>query len=228
MSETVAAVEPVWMCWSGGKDSAMALRAVLQDPSLRVEALLTTVADDRISMHGVRRELLEAQAESIGLPLEIVRIPKPCSNDAYEAAMASAMERAKARGVSRMVFGDLFLEDIRNYRDQNLARASMSGIYPLWKRDTRKLAHECMDSGFKAILVCVDPDQLDPDYFCGREFDWPLLADLPVMADPCGERGEFHTFVYDGPIFKRPIPIRRGEVVERDGFWFCDLEHAPA
>ena len=216
--------EPVLMCWSGGKDSALALQAVLQDPGLRVEALLTTVTDgyDRISMHGVRCALLEAQARAIGLPLEQVRIPIQASNALYEEAMARVLRRYQARGVSRVVFGDLFLQDIRSYREQQLAALGMHGIFPLWLNDTRKLAHRFIEAGFQAVLVCVDPKQLHP-LFCGRQFDWALLADLPASVDPCGERGEFHTFVYDGPIFRTPVELERGAVVEREGFWFCDL-----
>jgi uncharacterized protein (TIGR00290 family) len=217
-------VEPVLVCWSGGKDSAMALRASVAEPAWRVEALLTTVTDgyERISMHGVRRELLETQAESLGLPLEQVRIPIQASNAIYEEAMQRVLTRYHARGIRRVVFGDLFLEDIRAYRERNLARLGMQGLFPLWLKDTKALAREFIASGFRAILVCVDPTQIDPS-FCGREFDESLLADLPPSADPCGENGEFHTFVYDGPIFHRRVKAVRGEVVQRDGFWFCDL-----
>lgn len=213
------------MCWSGGKDSSLALHAALQDPALHVEALLTTVTDgyERISMHGVRRALLLQQAEAVGLPLEEVRIPIQASNAIYEAAMAALLRRYQARGVSRVIFGDLFLEDIRRYRETNLAKLGMRGIFPLWLKDTRQLARDFIASGFKAVLVCVDPKQIDPS-FCGRDFDASLLADLPTGADPCGENGEFHTFVYDGPIFRRPVRVARGAVVERDGFWFCDLD----
>lgn len=219
-----SAAEPVLMCWSGGKDSALALQAVLADPSLRVEALLTTVTADyeRISMHGVRRALLVEQAASLGLPLEEVRIPAQASNADYEAAMQAVLERHQARGVSRVVFGDLFLEEIRAYRERQLGRIGMRGLYPLWRKETRRLAHDCIAAGFQAILVCVDPKQLDPS-FCGRAFDERLLAELPAGVDPCGERGEFHTFVCDGPIFQRPVQVATGEVVVRDGFWFCDL-----
>jgi len=215
------------MCWSGGKDSAMALQAALRDPSLKVEALLTTVTDgyERISMHGVRHILLEQQAAALTLPLEQVRIPLQASDTNYEAAMREVLMRYQARGVSRVIFGDLFLEDIRASRERQLAQLGMRGLYPLWLKDTRKLAHHFIDDDFKAVLVCVDPKQLDP-FFCGREFDWALLADLPVTVDPCGERGEFHTFVYDGPIFRHPIAIKKGAVVEREGFWFFDLEPA--
>src|SRR3989338_251945 len=215
------------MCWSGGKDSSLALHAALQDPALRVEALLTTVTDgyERISMHGVRLALLLQQASAIGLPLEEVRIPIAPSNAVYEAAMARLLRRYQARGVSRVIFGDLFLEDIRRYRETNLAKLGMQGLFPLWLKDTRQLAHEFIAAGFKAILVCVDPKQLSPS-FCGRDFDEALLAELPAGVDPCSERGEFHTFVWDGPIFRRPVPVAKGEVAERDGFWFCDLVSA--
>ncbi len=217
-------VEPVLMCWSGGKDSALALHAVLRDPRLKVEALMTTVTEDyeRISMHGVRCELLRAQAEAIGLPLEEVRIPKQASNTIYEELMQECLLRYKMRGVSRVIFGDLFLEEIRRYRETNLAKLDMQGIFPLWLKDTSQLARYFMAEGFRAILVCVDPKQISP-LFCGREFDELLLAEFPSSADPCGENGEFHTFVYDGPIFRRPLQVTRGESVCRDGFQFCDL-----
>ena len=216
--------EPVLMCWSGGKDSSLALHAVLQDPTLCVEALLTTVTEgyERISMHGVRCTLLEEQANAIGLPLEQVRIPIKASNASYEAAMHERLLRYQTRGVSRVVFGDLFLEDIRRYRETNLAKLNMRGLFPLWLKDTQQLARDFVAAGFRAILVCIDPRQIDPA-FCGREFDESLLAELPASADPCGEQGEFHTFVYDGPIFRQPIPLNKGAVVQREGFWFCDL-----
>ena len=212
------------MCWSGGKDSSLALQAVLSEPSFRVEALLTTVTADyeRISMHGVRRALLHEQAEAIGLPLEEVRIPAGASNAVYESAMKERLLHYKAKGVSRVVFGDIFLEDLRKYRESRLAELGLDGLFPLWRRNTAKLAEDFIAAGFRAFLVCVDPKQLDPS-FCGREFDRELLADLPAFVDPCGENGEFHTFVYDGPIFRRPVAARKGEIVEREGFWFCDL-----
>ena len=219
--------EPVLMCWSGGKDSALALHAVQHDPTLRVEALLTTVTEgyERISMHGVRCSLLAAQAEAIGLPLAQARIPIQASNAIYEGAMRQLLVRYQVRGVSRVVFGDLFLLNIRQYREANLATLNMRGIFPLWLKDTRQLAHEFIAAGFRAILVCVDPKQIDPS-FCGRDFDEALLAELPASADPCGENGEFHTFVYDGPIFHHPLEVVKGDVVHRDGFWFCDLSPA--
>lgn len=221
---STSAPEPVLMCWSGGKDSSLALHAALQDPTLRVAALLTTVTEgyERISMHGVRCDLLVAQAKALDLPLEQVRIPIKASNAIYEAAMRELLLRYQARGVSRVIFGDLFLEHIRRYRETNLTKLNMQGLFPLWLKDTRQLAHNFIAAGFRAILVCIDPRQIDP-VFCGREFDKSLLAELPASADPCGERGEFHTFVYDGPIFRHPIPSIRGDVVLRDGFWFCDL-----
>jgi uncharacterized protein (TIGR00290 family) len=216
--------EKLLMCWSGGKDSSLALHAVLKDQSFRVEALLTTVTEDyeRISMHGVRRELLLEQARAIGLPLEEVRIPAAASNAAYESAMKACLLRYKAKGVSRVTFGDLFLQDIRQYRETRLAEIGMKGFFPLWHIDTRKLAEEFIASGFRAFIVCVDPKQIDPS-FCGRLFDHDLLKEFPQSVDPCGENGEFHTFVYDGPIFKKALAVKKGEVVHREGFWFCDL-----
>lgn len=217
--------ESVVMCWSGGKDSALALQVALKEPSLQVEALLTTVTDeyDRISMHGVREALLQAQVDAIGITLEQIRIPKRASNELYEQAMTRAFLRYKTRGISRVIFGDLFLEGIRQYREKQLSKLDMQGIFPLWLRDTRELAKEFIREGFRAVLVCVDPKQIDPS-FCGREYDEVLLADLPRSADPCGENGEFHTFVYDGPNFNRVIRIEKGDVVHRDGFWFCDFK----
>ena len=216
--------EKLLMCWSGGKDSSLALRAVLEDPSFQVEALLTTVTEDyeRISMHGVRRELLIEQAETMGLPLEEVRIPAGASNAIYESAMKECLLRHKARGVSRVVFGDLFLPDIRQHRETRLAEIGMNGLFPLWHKDPRKLAEDFIAAGFCAYIVCVDPKQMDPS-FCGRPFDRALLAEFPASVDPCGENGEFHTFVYDGPIFQKALAVKKGEIVNREGFWFCDL-----
>ncbi|MGH7720058.1 MAG: ATP-binding protein [Gemmatimonadaceae bacterium] len=220
----MSAPEPVAVSWSGGKDSALALHAIRADPSLRVEALVTTITDgyDRISMHGVRRSLLDVQVAALGVSLVEARIPIDASNASYEAAMTSALSGLQARGISRVVFGDLFLADVREYRERLLAGVGMRGLYPLWLRDTRELAEQFIESGFRAILACVDPRQV-PAALCGREFDHALLSDLPKDADPCGERGEFHTFVYDGPIFETPIAVERGEVVKRGGFWFQDL-----
>jgi len=216
--------EEVLFCWSGGKDSAMALHALRAEGHCRVTTLLTTITEEynRISMHGVRRALLERQAESLGLPLHAVLIPPQCINATYEERMKEALAQHFARGVRRVAFGDIFLEDLRAYREKNLALASMQALFPIWKRDTRELASEFIRQGFRAIAVCVDPRVLDAS-FAGRELDASFFADLPPGVDPCGENGEFHTFVFDGPVFKRPIACRVGEKVVRDGFCFCDL-----
>lgn len=221
--------EPLLLSWSSGKDSAMALHALRQDPAYRVEALLTTIVEDgeRIGMHNVPLALLEQQAAATGLPLEIVRIPAQARNAVYEERMGDLLGRSKERGVRRVVFGDLFLNDIREYRDRNLARIGMSGLYPLWGQDTRRLAEEFIAQGFRAILTSVDPKQIASS-FCGRLFDVTLLRDLPPKADPCGENGEFHTFVYDGPIFRNPISFVIEKATERNGFWHLDLRAADA
>jgi uncharacterized protein (TIGR00290 family) len=212
------------VCWSGGKDSCLALQRVLARTDLRVEALLTTVtADfDRISMHGVRRELLEVQAKALGVPLRQVLISRSATNDEYEAKMGEALSAYRARGIDTVVFGDLFLEDIRAYRERLLAKHGMRGFYPLWGLDTGALIRDFIAQGFKAALVCIDPARLSPR-FAGRVIDPALLADLPADVDPCGENGEFHTFVFDGPIFRAPVRFSFGERVCRDSFWFCDL-----
>jgi len=216
--------EDVLFCWSGGKDSAMALHALREGRDYRISALLTTITEeyDRISMHGVRRALLERQAESLGLPLHAVLIPPQCINATYEERMKEALALHFARGVRRVAFGDIFLEDLRVYREKNLAQVGMQALFPIWKRDTRELAREFVRLGFRAITVCVDPRVLDAS-FAGRELDKSFFADLPPAVDACGENGEFHTFVFDGPIFQTPIPCRVGEKVLRDGFCFCDL-----
>jgi uncharacterized protein (TIGR00290 family) len=216
--------EPILFCWSGGKDSAMALHALLQRNDVQVTALLTTVTDeyDRISMHGVRRELLLRQARSIGLPLHEVRIPPQCGNPIYEARMEEALRVHYASGVRTVAFGDIFLEDLRAYREKNLARVGMTALFPIWKRDTRELIRHFHASRFRSIAVCVDGKVLDRS-FAGRELDESFYRDLPPLVDPCGENGEFHTFVFDGPIFHQAIPVRTGEVIERDSFVFCDL-----
>jgi len=189
-----------------------------------VVGLMTTVnaAADRVAMHAVRRELLEAQARAVGLPLHAVDIPSPCPNDVYEAAMAGAIARARSEGVDTIVFGDLFLADIRAYREQMLADTGIAPVFPLWQRPTRALASDMVDAGIRAIVTCVDPRQA-PAELAGREFDAELLASLPPGVDPCGENGEFHTFVFDGPGFDAPIPVETGEIVERDGFVFADV-----
>ena len=203
----------------------MALHTILQRDDVRVTALLTTVTEgyERISMHGVRRELLERQARSIGLPLHEVRIPPQCVNPIYEARMEEALRVHYAQGVRKVAFGDIFLEDLRVYREKNLARIGMTALFPIWKRDTRELIRLFHAQRFRAIAVCVDPKVLDRR-FAGRELDESFFPDLPPGVDPCGENGEFHTFVFDGPIFRSPIPVRTGEIVDRDSFIFCDLQ----
>ncbi len=220
----MSAKEPILFCWSGGKDSAMALHTLLQRTDAQIVALLTTVTEgyERISMHGVRRELLHRQAQSIGLPLHEVRIPPQCVNPIYEARMEDALGIHFEKGVRKVAFGDIFLEDLRAYREKNLARIGMTALFPIWKRDTRELIREFQANKFRAIAVCVDSKVLDPS-FAGRELDDSFILDLPPHADPCGENGEFHTFVFDGPIFQSSIPIRIGEIVNRDGFIFCDI-----
>jgi uncharacterized protein (TIGR00290 family) len=215
----------VLMAWSGGKDSALALGKVRAMDGYEVKALLTTVtADfDRISMHGVRRTLLHAQASSLGLPLEEVWIPKDASNEVYEAQMkAVLLKHRDDEGVVDVVFGDLFLQDIRGYREERLGQIGMRGLFPLWGLDTSKLSLEFVERGFRAVVCCTDPRRLGKE-FCGREFDRSFLESLPPGVDPCGENGEFHTFTYAGPIFKDEVAITKGEVVLRDGFYFADL-----
>ena len=213
----------VALSWSGGKDSALALWALRREQTEPV-ALITTFTEDfeRISMHGVRRELARAQTEAAGTALVEVDIPAPCPNEVYEERMAGALGAPPLDGASAIAFADLFLEDIRAYREERLAAAGRDALFPLWGRDTGELAREFIDAGFEAVLVCVDPAQLDPS-FVGRPFDEALLDDLPAGVDPCGENGEFHTFVHAGPVFERPIEIELGEAVMRDGFAFQDL-----
>jgi uncharacterized protein (TIGR00290 family) len=207
--------------WSGGKDSALTLYEI--EKSHEVAALLTTVTEDyeRISMHGVRVALLEKQAESLGFPLEKILISKNASNEEYEAKMKEVLERYREK-VPYMAFGDIFLEDVRRYREENLKKIGIKGIFPLWGRDTAKLAQKFIDLGFKAIITCIDSKFLD-ESFVGRIYDEDFLQELPPNVDPCGENGEFHSFVYDGPIFKSRIPFKIGETVLQDGFYFCDL-----
>ena len=215
------------MSWSSGKDSTVALHRVRQDDGIDVVGLLVTVnaEADRVAMHAVRTTLLAAQADRLGLPLHIVDIPSPCPNEVYEAKMAAAVDAAVADGVEHVVFGDLFLADIRAYREQMLAGSGIVPLFPLWEQPTDALAREMIALGVRAVLTCVDPAQLAGE-FAGRQFDEKLLADLPAGVDPCGERGEFHTFVWDGPGFRAPIDVEVGEVVERDGFVFCDVRSA--
>jgi len=216
--------EPILFCWSGGKDSALALYTLLQQNDVRIAALLTTVTEgyDRISMHGVRRELLRRQAESLRLPLHEVFIPPKCGNPLYEARMEEALLTFFKLGIRRVAFGDIFLEDLRLYREKNLARVAMEAHFPIWKRDTRELIREFHAARFRAVAVCIDSKVLDTT-FAGRELDASFFADLPPAVDPCGENGEFHTFVFDGPIFSRPIDFTLGEFVQRDFFIFRDL-----
>jgi uncharacterized protein (TIGR00290 family) len=215
---------PALISWSSGKDSAYALSEVLRTRSVTPVGLLTTVTEafGRVSMHGVRVDLLRQQAEAIGLPLTIVRIPYPCANEVYEREMGEALAKARSAGVRHVVFGDLFLGDIRRYRESRMKEVGMECVFPLWHRPTKSLAREMLRAGFRARVVCIDPRVL-ADSFAGREFDQRFLADLPPGVDPCGERGEFHTFVTDSPLFRSPIAVQPGEVVIRDGFVFADL-----
>lgn len=211
------------LAWSSGKDSAWSLHLLRQNPEIDVVGLLTTIneAFDRVAMHAVRRVLLERQCEAAGIPLWPVPIPWPCSNLEYEARMIEVCRRAVSEGVEVIAFGDLYLADIRAYREKQLAGTGLEPIFPVWKLPTDTLAREMIRSGLRAKITCVDPKIL-PSSFAGREFDESFLADLPAGVDPCGENGEFHTFVYDGPMFSRPVPVEAGEVIERDGFVFAD------
>ncbi len=222
--------EKLLLSWSGGKDSAMALYELRASGRYEVVALLTTVAReyDRISHHGVRVDLLERQAAALGVPLHKVELPaEGCTNEVYEAAMAEALERYIDAGVHAVAFGDIFLRDLREYRERNLARAGMRGVFPIWERDTTELVETFLELGFRARVACVDADKLNAS-FAGRELDRAFLRDLPGGIDPCGENGEFHTFVYDGPLFAEPVPVEVGEVVTRDGRHFADLLPASA
>jgi uncharacterized protein (TIGR00290 family) len=216
------------LAWSGGKDSALALHA-LRAAGREPHALLTTVTEDveRISIHGVRRELLHAQAAALGIELVEVRIPLPCPNEVYEARMEQALAAPPLDTVDEVAFGDLFLEDVRAYREERLAASGRRGVFPVWGRNTATLAREFIDQGFEAIVATIDHRVLDAS-FAGRAYDAQLLADLPPGVDPCGENGEFHTFVQAGPIFDAPIAVETGERVERDGFVYCDILPAAA
>jgi uncharacterized protein (TIGR00290 family) len=213
-----------WLAWSSGKDSAWALHTVRLDGQFDVVGLLTTVncTHSRVAMHAVRESLLDIQAAAAGLPLVKVPIPWPCSNEFYERAMSEAMDRARAEGVQHVIFGDLFLEDVRAYREKQLARCEMTPVFPLWGKETRQLARDMVEGGLSGHLTCVDPKRLDRA-FAGRRFDAELLRDLPSDVDPCGENGEFHTFANAGPMFRGRIGVTAGEIVERDGFVFADL-----
>jgi uncharacterized protein (TIGR00290 family) len=213
----------VGLAWSGGKDSALALQQLRRD-GVEVAALLTTVTEgyERVSMHGVRRDLLRRQAAAAGVPLVEVTIPPDCVNAVYEERMAAAFGAPPLDGIGAMASGDLFLEDVRAYREERLATAGKDALFPLWGRDTRALAEEFVDAGFEAVVCCLDARKLDPS-FAGRSFDASFLGDLPEEVDPCGEHGEFHTFVHAGPVLAAPVDVVVGETVERDGFVFCDL-----
>jgi len=216
---------PVVISWSGGKDSSLALYEILKSREYEITSLITTVTDeyDRVSMHGLRTSLLEQQAESLNIPLDKVFITKNAANDEYETKFNEVLIRFKEIGIKQVVFGDLYLEEIKKYREALLKKIDMEGVFPIWKRDTMKLAREFIDSGFKAITVCVDSNVLGKE-FVGREFDEQFLNDLPEGVDPCGENGEFHTFVDYGPIFKKAIDHRLGEIVLRDErFYYCDI-----
>jgi uncharacterized protein (TIGR00290 family) len=223
-SSIPAARTRAWLAWSSGKDSAWALHTVRQGGLFEVVALLTTVnrTHQRVAMHAVRESLLEMQAAAAGLPLVKVPIPSPCPNEIYERAMSEAMEQARRDGVLHVIFGDLFLEDVRAYRERQLAACGMTPVFPLWGRDTRLLAEEMIAAGLSAYLTCVDPSKLDRA-FVGHRFDRALLDELPRSVDPCGENGEFHSFANAGPMFRAAIPVTRGEIVERDAFAFADL-----
>ena len=215
---------PTVLSWSGGKDSALALHELLMDPTVDLRGLLTTVTDgyDRVSMHGVRTALVAAQASALELPLWSVRIPPSATNDQYERAMVEMLAGMRREGIEAIAFGDLFLSDVRAYRERLVDGTGLRPVFPLWGRATVDLAQRFVSCGFRAVVVCVDPRQVDVSH-CGAEFDEALLDALPGSADPCGEHGEFHTFVYDGPMFRQPIATQRGVVVEREGFVFCDL-----
>lgn len=214
----------VLLAWSSGKDCAWALRALRQRGDVEVAGLLTSFNEEfqRVSMHGVARELVERQARAAGLPLWPVELPWPCPNEVYEARMAQACARAVEHGVHAVAFGDLFLEDVRAYRERQLAAAGLEPLFPLWGMNTGLLAREMLAAGLRAIVTSVDPKQLDAR-FCGREFDESFLGELPPGVDPCGEHGEFHTFVYAGPCFEAPIVCEKGGTLERDGFVFTDI-----
>jgi uncharacterized protein (TIGR00290 family) len=216
------------LAWSSGKDSAFALHVLREQGAFDVVGLFTTVTRDfdRVAMHATRRALLEAQARAARLPLHVIEIPYPCPNEAYESAMTAFNAKARADSITHLVFGDLFLEDIRRYREIKLEGSGLTPLFPLWGRPTDLLARQMIEAGFCAYLVCVDPKQLDPG-FAGRRFDHAFLEALPPGIDPCGENGEFHSCVVDGPIFEAPIPVVPGEIVTRDGFVFADLIPAP-
>lgn len=213
-----------WVAWSSGKDSLWALHRIRRSPDLEVVGLLTTITETygRVSMHGVRETLLQAQAAALGLPLHSVLIPTPCSNEAYDDLMGRTLAQARELGVTEVVFGDISLADIRAYREARMAEADMQAVFPLWGMDSASLARDMIEAGVRAYLTCLDPRVLPRD-MAGRAFDRDFLERLPDGVDPCGENGEFHTFAWDGPGFSHPIPVRVGETLERDGFVFTDV-----
>jgi uncharacterized protein (TIGR00290 family) len=217
-------MKKVLLSWSSGKDSVWALHLLRQQPDIEVAALLTSVnsAAGRVAMHAVRRTLVDAQAARTGIPQWSVDLPWPCSNAEYEERMRGVCQRAIAEGITAVAFGDLFLQDIRDYRERQLQGTGLKPLFPVWETPTAKLARDMIAAGVKAKITCVDPAQVDRT-FAGRDFDQALLDSLPPGVDPCGENGEFHTFVYDAPVFSRPIEVRMGEIVERDGFVFADV-----
>jgi uncharacterized protein (TIGR00290 family) len=212
------------LSWSSGKDSAWSLHLLRRDPEIEIVSLITTIneAFDRVAMHSVRRQLLERQAEAAGLPLWVIPLPWPCTNDEYESRMRQVCARAVGEDIQAIAFGDLFLADIRAYRERQLEGTGLDPMFPVWQIPTAELARDMIAAGLRAKITCIDPNRLSPD-FAGRDFDAQFLADLPCDVDPCGENGEFHSFVYQGPMFHHPIPVRAGDVVERDGFVFADL-----
>jgi uncharacterized protein (TIGR00290 family) len=218
----------ILVSWSTGKDSAWTLHTLRQQHPHAIGGLLTTLnqAFDRVAMHAVRRRLLEAQADAAGFPLHAVHLPWPCSNAEYEQRMGEAVKTFVRDGFTHVAFGDLFLEDVRRYREERLAGTGLTPLFPLWKaKTTSALAAEMIEGGLRAYLSCVDPRKLDPS-FAGRAFDQSLLQDLPPAVDPCGENGEFHSFVWDGPMFQRPVAVKVGDIVDRDGFVFADLDYS--
>ena len=212
------------LSWSSGKDSAWALHVLRQQSEYEVVGLMTTVNQlyQRIAIHAVRLELLQRQAEAVGLPLHIIDLPCPCTNAQYEAAMETFVTEARGRQIECMAFGDLFLQDVKEYREAKLSGTGITPLFPIWLTPTDELAREMIAGGVRAVVTCIDPRQL-PASFAGREFNERFLSDLPADVDPCGERGEFHTFVFDGPMFRRPVPIELGEITEREGFVYADV-----
>lgn len=221
-------VKRTWLSWSSGKDSAWALHRLQQDPGIELAGLFCTVnrAFNRVAMHAVSVDLLKTQTARIGLPLEVIEIPYPCSNADYDEIMTAFVRKAGMAGVECFAFGDLFLEDVRKYREEKLRGTGISPIFPLWGVPTDELSREVIDGGVRAVVTCVDPEQM-PKTLVGREYDASFLHELPAGVDPCGENGEFHTFVFDGPAFSAPVQVMTGAVVERDGFVFIDVTEKP-